>query len=217
VSAAARSTLPRLIAITDLSLLDVDALTMQLHRLASLARPGSVALLLRDHAATARQRLALGTALRDITVSTGQALWVADRLDLALLLQADGVHLGEASVSATVARSLVGDGVLVSRAWHATSLLDAAGADELAGVDALLVSPVFEPRKGRPAIGVAALGGLGEQLRARNWACHLYALGGVSAENAASCLRAGAAGVAAIGAALAPDPRPLLSALQLLR
>lgn len=217
MSAPARSTLPRLIAITDLSLGEADALAMKLRRLASLARPGSVALLLRDHAATAKQRLALGTELREIAATTGQALWVADRLDLALLLQADGVHLGEASVSAAVARRLLGDSVLVSRAWHATSLPGAVEADELSGVDALLVSPVFESRKGRSAIGVGALDVLGEQLRARNRACHLYALGGVSAENAASCLRAGAVGVAAIGAALAPDPRPLLSALELLR
>ena len=214
---AARSALPRLIAITDLSVLEADALALQLRRLASLARPGSVAILLRDHAASAKQRLALGTELRDIATGTGQALWVADRLDLALLLKADGVHLGEASVSATVARRLVGETVVVSRAWHATSLSEAAVADELADVDALLVSPVLAPRKGRPALGVEALGVLGEQLRARNRACHLYALGGVSAENAASCVGAGAIGVAAIGAALAPDPSALLSALEILR
>jgi thiamine-phosphate pyrophosphorylase len=216
VSSAARSVLPPLIAITDLKVLDADALVARFRRLASLARPGSLALLLRDHDASAKQRLALGMALREIATSTGQALWVADRLDLALLLRAEGVHLGEASVSAAVARRLVGDRVLISRAWHATTL-DEAAADELVGVNALLVSPVLAPRKGRPALGVETLGVLGEQLRARNWAYPLYALGGVSAENATSCLGAGAAGVAAIGAALAPDPRPLLSALELLR
>ena len=217
MSSAARPALPRLIAITDLSVLGAEALVIQLRRLASLARPGSVALLLRDHDASGQQRLALGTRLRELTVSTGQALWVADRLDLALLLQADGVHLGEASVSATEARCLVGDRVLVSRAWHAPALRGTAASEELAGVNALLVSPVLDARKGRPALGLGALGVLGEQLRARNWAYPLYALGGVCAENAASCLSAGAAGVAAIGAALAPDPRPLLNALGALR
>ena len=217
MTGAAPSILPRLIAITDLSVLGAHALALQLRWLAGLALPGSVALLLRDHAASAKQRLALGTELRDIAATTGQALWVADRLDLALLLQADGVHLGEASVSAAVARRLVGDRVRISRAWHAPSLEGAAAAEELADVAALLVSPLLEPRKGRPALGVGVLGVLGEQLRARNRACQLYALGGVSAENAADCLRAGATGVAAIGAALAPDPRALLSALEILR
>jgi len=217
VSASARSALPRLIAITDSSLGDADTLPTRLRHLAERARPGSLALLLRDHAATAKQRLALGRELRDIAVSTGQALWVADRLDLALLLQADGVHLGEASVSAAVARRLVGERVVVSRAWHKATLQGTAATEELDDVDALLVSPVLEARKGRPALGLAALGGLGEQLRARNRACQLYALGGVSAETAAGCLAAGAAGVAAIGAAQVPDPSALLTALGLLR
>jgi thiamine monophosphate synthase len=89
--------------------------------------------------------------------------------------------------------------------------------DELQEVDALLVSPVCAPRKGRAALGLAALGAVGEQLRARNLSCQLYALGGVSAENAAACRTAGAFGVAAIGAALAADPLPLLEALELRR
>jgi thiamine-phosphate pyrophosphorylase len=216
VSARARSALPRLIAITDLNVVAAEALVTKLGRLASLARPGSVALLLRDHATGAKARLALGRELREIAASTGQALWVADRLDLALLLSADGVHLGEASVSASVARRLVGDRV-ISRAWHAASLDGATAAEELADVDALLVSPLLAPRKGRPALGLGALEVLGEQLRARNRACQLYALGGVSAENATDCLSAGATGVAAIGAALAADPRALLSALDVLR
>jgi thiamine-phosphate pyrophosphorylase len=207
---------PRLVAITDLSVAAPLELVARLRQLALAAAPGSIALLLRDHAASARQRLELGQQLRDIARATGQELWVADRLDLALLLQAKGVHLGEASVSARAARRLVGGAVRISRAWHEASMAGAA-EDALAEVDALLVSPVLAARKGRPALGLSTLSALGEQLRARNPACQLYALGGVSAENAADCRAAGAFGVAAIGAALAPDPLPLLSALELRR
>ncbi len=209
----------RLVAITDLSVAPHDQLVARLARLAHAARPGSVALLLRDHSASAKQRLALGRLLQDIRRSSQQQLWVADRLDLALLLEADALHLGEASVSATVARRLVGAEVRISRAWHAVPLDAAATAElaELAEVDALLVSPVLEPRKGRPALGLGALGVLGEQLRARHSACHLYALGGVSAANAGACRAAGATGVAAIGAALRDDPQPLLAALGIAR
>lgn len=210
---------PGLVAITDLSQLAAASLVTRLAQLAAAARPGTLAILLRDHAASAKERWALGRELRSITRASGQALWVADRLDLALLLEADAVHLGEGSVTARQARQLLGPNLRISRAWHAASL-DEAGADataELAAVDALLVSPVLAPRKGRPPLGLQPLGVLGEQLRARNLACQLYALGGVSAENAAACLQAGAAGVAAIGAALSPDAEPLLSALGLLR
>jgi thiamine-phosphate pyrophosphorylase len=207
---------PRLVAITDLGVLAQDALVSRLRQLAEAAVAGSVALLLRDHAASAKQRLELGQALRDVARAAGQELWVADRLDLAILLEADGVHLGEASVSARVARRLVGGAVRISRAWHEASLVAAADA-ELAEVDALLVSPVLAARKGRPALGAQTLGVLGEQLRARNQACQLYALGGVSAENVGICRAAGAFGVATIGAALAADPAALLSALELRR
>jgi thiamine-phosphate pyrophosphorylase len=211
------ATAPRLIAITDLSVLAHDAQVERLARLAHAATPGSVALLLRDHSASAKQRLTLGTQLQAVARSSQQELWVADRLDLALLLEADAVHLGEASVSAAAARRLVGSRMKISRAWHAASLEGAAGVDELADVDALLVSPVLAPRKGRPALGLAPLSVLGEQLRARNQACQLYALGGVSSENAAACLAAGAFGVAAIGAVLGDDALALLGALERLR
>lgn len=217
MSASERAALPRLLAITDLSLLPADALATRLGRLAQAARPGTLALVLRDHATGALERLTFGRQLQAIARRSGQQLWVADRLDLALLLEADGVHLGEGSVSAAVARPLVGASVRISRAWHAASLTGAPSADELADVDALLVSPVLLPRKGRPALGLGVLGVLGEQLRARNWACQLYALGGVSADNAAACRQAGALGVAAIGASLVEDPSALLAALDMQR
>jgi thiamine-phosphate pyrophosphorylase len=215
VSAAA--SWPRLIAITDASLLPIETLLGRLGKLAAAAEPGSLAVLLRDHALGARERFRLGQALQAIARANGQALWVADRLDLALLLGADAVHLGEGSVTALAARSLLGPDVRISRAWHAASLEGAPAADELHAVDALLVSPVLAPRKGRPALGLGPFEVLGEQLRARNLACQLYALGGVSADNAAECLQSGATGVAAIGAALAPDAERLLTSLALLR
>jgi thiamine-phosphate pyrophosphorylase len=206
---------PRLIAITDLGVLARESLAARLAELAANAAPGTLALLLRDHSSSAKERLALGHELREITQSFAQELWVADRLDLALLLQADVAHLGEASVSASVARRLVGADMRISRAWHASSL--SGVENELHDVDALVVSPVMAPRKGRPALGPAALGVLGEQLRARNQACQLYALGGVSAANAAACRAAGAWGVAAIGAALTGNAVALLDALEIRR
>ncbi|MES1182686.1 MAG: thiamine phosphate synthase [Myxococcales bacterium] len=217
MSESARASLPRLVAITDLTLLAPDALVERLGRLARAAQPGSVALLLRDHASSAKARFALGQRLRDLAQDSRQQLWVADRLDLALLLGADAVHLGEGSVSPSTARSMVGSGIAISRAWHAPSLDGVPAAAELAEVDALLVSPLLAPRKGRPALGLPTLGVLGEQLRARNWACQIYALGGISAANAADCRSVGAHGVAAIGAALSDDAEPLLAALQILR
>jgi thiamine-phosphate pyrophosphorylase len=179
--------------------------------LSERAAPGSLAVLLRDHDASPRQRLDVGNQLRLITRRTGQQLWVADRLDLALLLEADGAHLGESSVSAHEARRLLGSTLHVSRAWHRA---DISGREhELDGVDALLLSPIFGPRKGRSPLGAPALAALHAALNAAGKAARLYALGGVTAVEVPACQAAGAVGIAAIGAALDPDPMPLLEAL----
>ncbi|HVY27436.1 MAG TPA: thiamine phosphate synthase [Polyangiaceae bacterium] len=204
---------PRLIAITDLSQLDPVTLLARLRGLAEAATPGSLALLLRDHAATGRQRLGLGQEMASLARSTSQALWVADRIDLALLLEADGLHLGEGSVPASAARKLWGIGRWLSRAWHRAELSNAA---ELEGVNALLLSPVLSERKGRPPLGLHALARCSQAAALRE-SVLVYALGGVTSDNAASCLAAGASGVAAIGAALASDPSALLGALGIAR
>jgi thiamine-phosphate pyrophosphorylase len=77
----------------------------------------------------------------------------------------------------------------------------------------------MDARKGRPALGLAALGAARRAAAAlpKPADLRLYALGGVRAENAAECITAGADGVAVIGAALdGTDPRPLLGALGIL-
>ncbi len=203
----------RLVAITDLQLLPAGALEARLALLCREAKAGSVAVLLRDHGVGAQERLSLGRKLRQLTAATGQELWVADRLDLALLLEADGVHLGEASVSAAAARRLISSGRRVSRAWHGDSFT-AADEAELAEVDALLVSPVLAARHGRPALGLRTLARLAVAAHALPRPPALYALGGVGAADAPACRAAGATGVAAIGAALTGDLPALLAALE---
>jgi len=206
---------PRLVVITDLGLLETSELVRRLTELSRHAAPESLAVLLREHDASPRQRLDLGRKLRLVTRQGQQRLWVADRLDLALLLEADGVHLGEASVPARELRRLLGSHLHVSRAWHRADI--ASEEHELEGVDALLLSPIFAARKGRPALGAPALTSVLAALEAISKPPRLYALGGVTAADVPACDAAGAAGVAAIGAALAEDPMPLLEALAIRR
>jgi thiamine-phosphate pyrophosphorylase len=186
----------RLIAISDVARFG-EAHTLERTRwLARAAKPGSLAVLLRDHELGARRRWELGRRLRGELGAAGQALWVADRIDLALALEADGLHLGEQSVSVLDARRLWTG--FVSVALHDPQAPSA-------GADAVLLSPILAARKGRPALGVAALG------RVRG--ARVFALGGVDAQGAAACLSAGAQGVAAIGAVFDADPALLLAAL----
>jgi thiamine-phosphate pyrophosphorylase len=196
-----------LIAISDTTLAPAHLLVRRFEHLAARAAPGSLMVQLRDLQLKDRERLELGRTLRDVTRRHDQALAVNDRADLALLIEADGLHLGEASVAVPEARKLVG-GLFISRARHDPARAGSSGAD------AELISPIFAERKGRPALGIEAV----ERARScAGGATLIYALGGVDAQNAARCLAAGADGVAVMGAVLdGRDPDPLLWALGIL-
>ncbi|HHH31369.1 MAG TPA: thiamine phosphate synthase [Polyangiaceae bacterium] len=155
-----------------------------------------LAVQLRDPALAARALLSLGRRLREATRAVGARLWVNDRLDLALRLEADGVHLGRASVAVADARRLLGDAIVVTRSAHG---VDEAVAAADAGVDAVLLSPIF-PSPGKPTpLGLAPLTEARRRLPPH---VALYALGGVDRASCSRCLEAGADGVAAIRADL---------------
>jgi thiamine-phosphate pyrophosphorylase len=151
-------------------------------------------LMLREHALCARERLALGATLLQIAAHSGQLLSVNDRLDIALELGAPAVHLGEQSVDVVEARSLLAEGVFISAAVH-----DPVKACSL-DVDAVLLSPIVSPRKGRAALGIDRLKAAAQLLSGHTDAPALYALGGIGAAEVPDCLAAGATGIAAVGA-----------------
>lgn len=199
---------PRLIVITDTALVGRAQVVARVRSLVAMAQEATVLVQLRDRELSARERLELGRELRELTRRHGQWFAVGDRIDLALALEADGLHLGEQSVPVAAARELWGSR-FVSRAVHDLAALEAGGAD------ALLLSPIVAPRKGNSALGIDALTRARARLSARGQGGTLLAaLGGVGPETAAQCLAAGANAVAVIGAALrVEDPRPLLAAV----
>jgi thiamine-phosphate pyrophosphorylase len=200
---------PRLIVITDLTVAPEGELERRVERLLCIACAGTVMVQLRDKDLPVRSRLALGERLAAACRAYGHWFVVNDRVDLAVILGADGVHLGAGSVSPDDARRLLQPGAFVSQACHT------AHEAALTDADAALLSPIFAPRKGRGSLGVAGIAAavsVGSGTRPL-----VYALGGVDASNAAACVAAGAAGVAVVGAALdGRDPEPLLEALEIL-
>jgi len=124
---------------------------------------------------------------------------VNDRLDVALAAGAHGVHLGQAS-------PVAGDVVRWCRSGNAPtdfaigvschSLEDARNAQD-AKVDYIFFGPIFETPSKKEFGAPQGLQKLAEVCRAVP-TIDLIAIGGVNAENAASCIRSGAAGIAAI-------------------
>jgi thiamine-phosphate pyrophosphorylase len=203
----------RLMAITDIARFGVPHTHERAEKLCERAVPGSVLVQLRDRGLSGRERLSIARELARLVRRTGQGLVVNDRLDLARMVGADGVHLGEGSVTPSDARRLLGESAFVSRACHDPAALDESW---LASVDAVLLSPIFAQRKGQPALGEAALGEAGRRLSQLPVRVRLFALGGVDA-GAARRLAETEIGVAAIGAVFEDDPGELLAALDLTR
>lgn len=194
---------------TDRTVASADETLRRFERVARAAQPFTVMLQLRDRELPASERLAFGRELRALCTAERQWFQVNDRCDLAVLLGADALHLGEASVSAADARRVVGDGLFVTRACH-----DPECELEL-GVDGWVLSPIFAPRKGRAALGADALARFTGAYRTSPRGLCAYGLGGVTAARTPELLKAGAAGVAVIGAVLDHESADaLLAALE---
>jgi thiamine-phosphate pyrophosphorylase len=196
-----------LLAITDLDRFDAQSSLCRLEELAQAAAPGSLAIELRDRSRSVVEMLRFGEKLRAIAADSSQLFVVNDRLDLAVLLDAHGVHLGEGSVATADARTLIGDRFVI-RACHraeACSKLDA---------EIVLLSPIFEARKGNPPLGIEGLRAAARLLHESGSRTRLFALGGVDVAGAKPCISAGAHGIAAISAIFAKgDGRSLLGEL----
>ena len=155
---------------------------------------------LREKDLSGRELLRLARALRELTAAFGARLMVNDRVDIAILSDADGVHLGQKSISPTDARILLGAEKLIGVSTHSyEEALDAHGE----GADFITLGPVFHtPSKaawGDP-VGVGLL-----QKVAGALSIPVYAIGGITVERLESVLAAGAAGAAVISAVLGSD------------
>lgn len=95
---------------------------------------------LRDKTATTRELVRVGQELRALTRQYGARLIVNDRLDVALAIEADGVHLGQDDLPVLLARRIAGERLLIG--VSAETVAEAMEA-ESAGADYLGVGPMF--------------------------------------------------------------------------
>lgn len=140
------------------------------------------------------ERLLLSAAAR--VREYGGRLWVNDRPDLARIVGADGVHLGQDDLPPGAARRTVGGEAWIGQSTHDLEQLARADADP--EVDVIAHGPVYSTTgKARPDPVV----GLESVRRARALSSKpLVAIGGIDAENARDVLAAGADTIAVLGA-----------------
>lgn len=192
----------KLLLITD----EGPDLLARVERALSHAPPESVAVQLRRKSLPAGELFALAEGLRKATARVGASLLVNDRLDVALAVGADGVHLPGRGLPPEEARKLLGRERLLGVSCHSHEDLVRSAA---AGADYATLAPVHPvPGKG-PPLGVSGFAGA---LQGVN--LPVYALGGVTHENATELLQAGAYGIAVIRHVLgADDPAQTTSRL----
>ena len=124
-----------------------------------------------------------------------------DRVDLALAVEADGVHVGQDDLPAKLARALLRTGMVLGVSTHTPEQARAARDD---GADYVAVGSMFATatKSDFQLVGPALLRKLRAEIRVP-----LVGIGGITHENVADVVRAGADGVAVISAVCAaPDP-----------
>jgi thiamine-phosphate pyrophosphorylase len=152
--------------------------------------------------ASTRVMLTMAAELARLCHQMGACFLVNDRLDVALAVDADGVHVGQDDMPVAMARRLLGQGKLLGVSVHSEADILQA---ELDGADHVSISPVFATSTKRDhqtplgLVGVSTLAGCAR--------VPVIAIGGIDAGNAADVIRAGACGICVVSAIIAaPDP-----------
>ena len=135
--------------------------------------------------------------MRELTETYHGKLFINDRVDIALAVEADGVHLGKESMPADAVRKTFQDRLIIGMSTH--SLDEALDAEE-SGADFITLGPIFHtPSKMKygEQIGIDTL----KKARAEI-SIPIFAIGGVKLDKVPEIKEAGADGVALISAIL---------------
>ncbi|MCJ7588971.1 MAG: thiamine phosphate synthase [Candidatus Aminicenantes bacterium] len=165
-------------------------------------RGGVTAVQLREKDCSTRQFLEIGRSVQEACRSLGVPFIVNDRADLALVLKADGIHIGQDDLPPRDARRLLGPDAVIGLS---VETLEQALAAEAEDVDYLGISPIFATPTKPDTRGEWDLAGLSKLRRLTRR--DLVAIGGINPENAGAVIEAGADGIAVVSAiCAAADP-----------
>jgi thiamine-phosphate pyrophosphorylase len=177
----------------------------------SILEAGVDVVQLRDKDAEGADLMRWGEVFREAASRHGALFVVNDRADIAVAVDADGVHMGQGDLTPEITRRLVGPDMIIGLSTHSEEQLHQASRH----ADYVCVGPVHEtPTKpGRPAVGVSLVAEAARH-ESRPW----FAIGGINPETLSEVTRAGATRIVVVRAVTeAPDPatavRELLAGL----
>lgn len=153
---------------------------------------------LREKDYTTRQLIKEGRELLKVTRKAGIPLIVNDRVDVALAIDADGVHLGQEDMPLVEARKILGKDKIIGISTHN---LEQAMEAEAEGADYIGYGPVFATTtKGRAPVGVESLKRVMKVIK-----IPVFAIGGIKLNNLKQVIEAGTNRVAVISGIVAAD------------
>jgi thiamine-phosphate pyrophosphorylase len=165
---------------------------------------------LREKDASSREFYCLALELRDLTRSRRIPLVINDRLDIALAVEADGLHIGQSDLPLDAVRRTAGNRLFVG---VSAGTVEEAAAAEKGGADYLGAGAVFPT--GSKADAGDAIGPEAFAAICRAVKIPVIGIGGVGPSNAGAVMKAGAAGIAVISAILSqPDIRAAAAELR---
>lgn len=157
---------------------------------------------LREKDIDTREFIALGLRLKAALEGSGVPLLINDRVDVALAVDADGVHIGQSDMPYDIARRLLGPDKIIGLSVETMEeVVQANGLD----VDYVAVSPVFATHTKTDTLTPFGYEGLERACRlTRHPIC---GIGGMNADTVGRAIACGADGVAVVSAiSSAPDP-----------
>lgn len=171
---------------------------------ADAVRGGATMVQLRDSVTPTRDLVMIARRLVMLLRPLAIPFIVNDRIDVAMISGADGVHVGQGDMHARDARALMGEDCILGLSVANAAELEAS-RDALDAVDYLGVGPVFSTATKPDAGEAIGLDGITWMRGASD--LPLVAIGGIDKTNTAGIVRAGADGVAVVSAIMnAPDP-----------
>jgi thiamine-phosphate pyrophosphorylase len=192
-----RLDLPKIYPITDTQLSGLS----HAEQVARLIEGGASLIQLRDKISPPREFYRQAAAALQIARDHGARLIINDRVDIALALKADGVHLGQTDVPVAAARHLLGKEAIIGFSTHNAEQARLAMA---LPADYLAFGPIFPTRSKHNPDPITGLTALAEVVRIKG-SRPLVAIGGIKVENVLEVLKVGADSVAVI-AELIADP-----------
>jgi thiamine-phosphate pyrophosphorylase len=171
---------------------------------------GVNAIQLREKDLSSKELFSLAERVTRLCQRYNAQLFINDRVDVALAVDAAGVHLGEASMPVAAARSLLGAHRSIGVSTHS---LDGARRAERESADFVVFGPVyFTPSKADMGVpqGLKAL-----RIIVENISLAVYAIGGIKADNLLEAKSVGSRGVALISAIMSAED-PALEAKQIM-